>query len=289
MKSLCCHGEKGLLSKILETLIKTPPNASIRFWLSRAIEGFLRGRASFGDQLFLVKRGLLEHLVDHIGSSEIKPKEILQSSFDLLGELMKFNPIAFKIFNSVIDDKKFEKFTHILTSNVVDSNMLIRCLILSQERFVEEMPFGGVSTGVCRLGTLINDWEQRMYLLNKLINSITVNTLTQENVSCLNTTLVFLMIAFKQGHLPSYLKAFVKEERIQKNPGFIMKNLRHLLEFWKNHYLKRGKDCSALEQSSCISFDQWKKVVDILLQDDITSTSSVLYYLPPVSQSFRHC
>lgn len=36
----------------------------------------------------------------------MKPKEILQSSFDLLGELMKFNPIAFKIFNSVIDDKE---------------------------------------------------------------------------------------------------------------------------------------------------------------------------------------
>lgn len=31
-----------------------------RFWLSRAIEGFLRGRASVGDQLFLIKRGLLE-------------------------------------------------------------------------------------------------------------------------------------------------------------------------------------------------------------------------------------
>lgn len=59
-RRMCCQGDKGLLSKILDTLIATPPNASIRFWLSRAIEGFLRGRASFGDQLFLVKRGLLE-------------------------------------------------------------------------------------------------------------------------------------------------------------------------------------------------------------------------------------
>lgn len=60
LRRLCCQGEKGLLSKILDTLVETPPNASIRFWLSRAIEGFLRGRASFGNQLFLVKRGLLE-------------------------------------------------------------------------------------------------------------------------------------------------------------------------------------------------------------------------------------
>ncbi|XP_032235647.1 short transient receptor potential channel 4-associated protein [Nematostella vectensis] len=95
-----------------------------------------------------------------------------------------------------------------------------------------------------------------MYLLYKLINSITVTTLTQENVSCLNTTLVFLMFAYKQGHLPMYLSAFVREEKLHKNPGFIMKNLRRLLEFWKTHYLRRGKDCSALEQSSCISFDR---------------------------------
>lgn len=98
-RKLCCTGEKGLLTKILETLIECPPTAPLRwlqqlnlnflilepqilhlwqtfafktngsfwfhlflcrFWLSRAIEGFLRGRASVGDQLFLIKRGLLE-------------------------------------------------------------------------------------------------------------------------------------------------------------------------------------------------------------------------------------
>ena len=48
----------------------------------------------------------LQHLVDHITSEELKPKEILQSSFDLLGELMKFNPFAFKRFDLGISDKQ---------------------------------------------------------------------------------------------------------------------------------------------------------------------------------------
>jgi len=52
---------------------------------------------------------LLQHLVDHITSDELKPKEILQSSFDLLGELMKFNPFAFKRFDQVISDKQVSK------------------------------------------------------------------------------------------------------------------------------------------------------------------------------------
>lgn len=277
-RKLCCTGEKGLLSKILETLIRCPPTAPLRFWLSRAIEGFLRGRASVGDQLFLIKRGLLEHLVDHITSEELKPKEILQSSFDLLGELMKFNQFAFIRFDQAISTKQFEKFVGILTSNVVDSNMLIRCLVLSQEHFLSS-PLADFTAGAFKLGSLISNWEQMIFLLYKLINSITVGTLTQENVSCLNTTLVFLMFAHRHGKLPAYLMAFVREENIQKNPGFILTNLRLLLEFWKTHYLKRGKDCSALEQSSCISFDHWKQVVDVLLSDSSYSTS-VLHYLP---------
>ena len=38
-------------------------------------------------------------------------------------------------------------------------------------------------TGACKLGTLINNWEQMIYLLYKLINSITVGTLTQVSLS----------------------------------------------------------------------------------------------------------
>ena len=51
----------------------------------------------------------LQHLVDHITSEELKPKEILQSSFDLLGELMKFNQFAFIRFDQAISTKQVSK------------------------------------------------------------------------------------------------------------------------------------------------------------------------------------
>ena len=50
-----------------------------------------------------------QHLVDHITSEELKPKEILQSSFDLLGELMKFNQFAFIRFDQAISTKQVSK------------------------------------------------------------------------------------------------------------------------------------------------------------------------------------
>ena len=45
-------------------------------------------------------------------------------------------------------------------------------------------------------------------------------------MSCLNTSLVFLMFALNEGHLPVYLKAFRTEEAMLKKPGLILDNLR---------------------------------------------------------------
>ncbi|XP_028410045.1 short transient receptor potential channel 4-associated protein-like [Dendronephthya gigantea] len=273
----CCEGEQGLLTKTLDVLRNVPQHSSLRFWLSRALEGFLRGKASYADQIFLIKRGLLKLLVQHICSKEMKTKEVLQSSFDLLGELMKFNYIAFKEFNEVITEVEFDKFILVMTSNVVDSNMFMRCLILSNEHFASRQEFSSRLT--YRLIAMVSNWKQRVYLLHKLIMSVSVETLTQENVSCLNTALVFLMFALDKGYLPLYLKAFRSEEAALKKPGFILDNLRSLLKFWKSHYLTRGKDCSALEQSSCISIRQWRDAVDILLQEDVSNPKAVVHYI----------
>lgn len=273
----CCEGEQGLLTKTLDILKAVPNLSSLRFWLSRALEGFLRGKASYADQIFLIKRGLLKLLVDHICSKEMKTKEVLQSSFDLLGELMKFNYVGFKEFNDVITEAQFEKFFLVMTSNVVDSNMFMRCLILSYEHFSSHQEFSGRLA--FHLTVMVSNFGQRVYLLHKLIMSVTVETLTQENVSCLNTALVFLMFALDKGYLPLYLKAFRNEEAALKKPGFILDNLRSLLKFWKSHYLSRGKDCSALEQSSCISIHQWRAAVDILLQEDVSNPKAVVHYI----------
>jgi len=44
----------------------------------------------------------LQHVASNIVDHEIRHKEILQSSFDLLGELVKFNIEAFKTFDSIL-------------------------------------------------------------------------------------------------------------------------------------------------------------------------------------------
>lgn len=111
-RSLVCDGKKGLLTRILTVMKREPPDSSFRsalqrataqlrkcivlsvytcvfsrngfrFWQARAVESFLRGATSYADQMFLLKRGLLEvkATAAHNKSelSKVVPAQILRS------------------------------------------------------------------------------------------------------------------------------------------------------------------------------------------------------------------
>lgn len=206
---------------------------------------------------------------------------MLQSYFDLLGELMKFNIDAFKRFNKYINtDEKFQIFLNQINSSLVDSNMLVRCITLSLDRFENQSDAKVAEVlSECRLLSYMSQMSMRMSFLFRLINIIHVQTLTQENVSCLNTSLVILMLARRKEKLPFYLHTLQQMEYTEKYPGFILNNFHSLLRFWQQHYLNKDKDSTCLENSSCISFAYWKETVSILLSPDRTSPCAIVSYI----------
>ncbi|KAK3086456.1 hypothetical protein FSP39_018709 [Pinctada imbricata] len=283
-KQLMCKGSKGLLTKIVEVMKKEPTTSTFRFWLARAVESYLRGSTSYCDQIFLMRRGLLQHVASNIVEHEIRHKEILQSSFDLLGELVKFNVEAFKTFEEIlVSQPKFDKFINTVNRNLVDSNMFIRSLVLSYEHLLtEESVYMEYAKKENKLLMYISDFNRQLDYLYKLIKIINVQNLTQENVSCLNTTLVFLMFANRKDALPRYLQALHDEKEDVLEVGGssnLLRNFRELLIFWQDHYLHKDKDCSALEKSSRISFDYWKQTVSLLVVDDKENKAAILHYV----------
>ncbi|XP_028667438.1 LOW QUALITY PROTEIN: short transient receptor potential channel 4-associated protein-like [Erpetoichthys calabaricus] len=281
-RNLVCEGKKGLLTRLLTVMKREPVDSSFRFWQARAVESFLRGVTSYADQMFLLKRGLLEHILFCIIDSKCKSRDVLQSYFDLLGELMKFNIDAFKIFNKYVNtDEKFQVFLNQINSSLVDSNMLVRCIVLSLDRFesqTEDVKVVDVLSECCLL-SYMSRVDNRLSFLFRLINIINVQTLTQENVSCLNTSLVILMLARRKGKLPFYLNALREKEYAEKYPGCLLNNFHNLLRFWQQHYLNKDKDSTCLENSSCISFSYWKETVSVLLNCDRTSPSAIASYI----------
>ena len=190
---------------------------------------------------------------------------------------------AFQTFDEILSDKEpptTKKFLDTMNRSLVDSNMFVRALILSLEHFLKhrEELAPDYTVAESRLLSYIADFDTQIHFLFSLVKLINVQNLTQENVSCLNTTLVFLMFANQKAELPKYLLALSKA-RGDVGLG-LLRNFRDLLVFWQEHYLHKDKDCSALERSSRIPFDYWKKTVATLVSVDRTSPDALGHYLP---------
>jgi hypothetical protein len=83
---------KGLLLKILETIQKPCNEGNHQVFMASAVEGYLRG-APLLDRMFLLDHGLLGYIFgEMLGDGENRPQGLLQSLFDLLGEVLKFSP-----------------------------------------------------------------------------------------------------------------------------------------------------------------------------------------------------
>lgn len=127
--------EKGLIHKIILLLNKVPANSSYYFWLASCIESFLRG-FYVPHQIFVAHSGLLHKLVKQVVTNEITRSNNVQITYDLLGEIVKFNK-----HNIIFLENLCEKFewTNLLANhalqNVVDSNVFFRSVWLSFEKF----------------------------------------------------------------------------------------------------------------------------------------------------------
>jgi Trpc4-associated protein len=109
------QGFQGLLTKIVEVLKKEPTTSTVRFWLCRAVESYLRGGTSYSsDQIFLLRKGLLQHITASLIQTEVRQKETIQSSFDLLGEMVKFNFDACKQMDSILNSEPYLKILRLL-------------------------------------------------------------------------------------------------------------------------------------------------------------------------------
>eukprot|EP00245_Coleochaete_scutata_P010481 TRINITY_DN3673_c0_g3_i1.p1 TRINITY_DN3673_c0_g3~~TRINITY_DN3673_c0_g3_i1.p1 ORF type:complete len:571 (+),score=78.65 TRINITY_DN3673_c0_g3_i1:210-1715(+) len=125
---------KGLMEKVLRLLMDEPCDSVYRFWLASCVEAFLRG-SDPRDQEYVASTGLMEHLLEEILKGGFKCAPTLQINFDLLGELIKFNPCLFARFNRLLRGKQFDRLVEVIVTHLVDSNVFIRAVILSLEAF----------------------------------------------------------------------------------------------------------------------------------------------------------
>lgn len=133
--------DRGIFTRIVNTLLKEPVESVYRFWLSSCLESFLRGSGP-DEQVFIAISGILSYTVTHIVDMGIRPSASanLQTAFDLLGELVKGNQHTIEMVDSALGDTNFTRFMDAVMSNLVDSNVFVRSLYLSIDAFSDSDP-----------------------------------------------------------------------------------------------------------------------------------------------------
>eukprot|EP01112_Ceratiomyxa_fruticulosa_P018786 TRINITY_DN6059_c0_g1_i1.p1 TRINITY_DN6059_c0_g1~~TRINITY_DN6059_c0_g1_i1.p1 ORF type:complete len:940 (+),score=211.94 TRINITY_DN6059_c0_g1_i1:135-2954(+) len=302
--------EQGLLARLLTLYFSLSPDQPLRFWVSSCIESSLRCNDP-EVQIFVFRHGLLHFLIKEIvkhdslntsnnnnsnntnnnssNSSQNLPLGTLQTSFDLLGEVMRWNRNIFIEFNKIVNEEEdlFPKFAKAVVDHLIDSNVFLRAVILSVERFrVEDKnqsnprllyPFQN-----CHLSNFLS--QQHYTILRDLTTIITINDLNQENICCVNTAMVFLVLARRcstkspfltrdretssdVSFLADCLSKFEIEGEKTGRPGFIGENFRQLLWYWREYYAQHGRDCLSLELTSRIRATEWEETYSELMEN----------------------
>jgi hypothetical protein len=125
--------EMGLFIKLIFKYMQECYYSSARFWISSCIEVMLRGNNTFL-QTYTIYSGLLYCLINDILYGKQDKNQILQISFDILGELVKFNRCSFFMLDYCFCDKtEFNEFIKKILSKetLIDSNCFLRSILLS--------------------------------------------------------------------------------------------------------------------------------------------------------------
>ena len=147
--------------------------------------------------MFLINRGVVEDIVQNILAINFtRPKEVLQSCFDMLGELIKFNVNGFQLLDKELNETdKFNMFLTMINQSLIDSNMFLRSVFLSLEFFDLKSSLLEFNLNSNKILVFFSVFERRVSFICRMMSIINIHNLSQENISCLNTTLIVLMLA----------------------------------------------------------------------------------------------
>ena len=275
------YSEMGLYIKLIFKYMQECFYSSARFWISSCIEIFLRGNNSFF-QTFTIYSGLLYCLLNDILYGRQDQNKVLQISFDILGELIKFNRCCFLVIDYCFcDNTEFIEFTKkfISKENLIDSNVFLRGIVLSIHFFdindkkngFKEKDFFSNKSKLCKYVK-----DKLFYLFLTLITIVKIENINQTNISCINTAMIILLVQYlENNNLPNFLKQFKKIKGKEAIDG--LNNFKMLLKMWKKFYNYRPKDSTSLFYSSTINYNIWLQVANLLLKEDPNEPCSLYY------------
>ena len=241
--------QRGFMSKIIQSFTsirdETINSSNLRYWQASWIESFTRGCNPYL-QLFVARSGILKFLIKDIITIQTQDDANLQTAFDILGEMIRFNKRTLLILESHIKKTELQKFKDKWVSHLIDSNVFIRSLWLTLYKLTTENESKSTDDDSIFNWPFLNNseiWTFANESISKIINGIlsVINwkSISQTNLSWLNTVIIIFIMAKKFGKLSTVVKMLESDE--------IRENLKELLKRWDFSYSYRPRDSYSLQ------------------------------------------
>ncbi|KAH3761746.1 Short transient receptor potential channel 4-associated protein [Pelomyxa schiedti] len=253
-----CYSSQGLMSKIIKTLYTLPSDSLYKFWMTSCIEAFARNTCPY-IQSWVAKSGVLQFIVNELSTEGTQwHPNVLQTDFDLLGEIIKFNLETLLELDKILMATKFDIFYRAVVNHLVDSNVFVRSVFLTlgnpflipdfteSNRELHDRCLGS------RLYTSLKG--DHNIILQGLMAALTFKDITQENICCLNTTVLFFVFLNERHQVEPFLEEIALETKAKCT---LFRNFSNLLYFWNSYYTSRAWERHSISLSSRIPFTQW--------------------------------
>lgn len=299
------NAERGLMMKIVEILMGTmvgdDVNIGRRYLLSGCVETFQRC-ASMAEKTFVGRQGLVEHLVRQLCEScnlQSHKNQLRQTSFDLLGHLVKWNRNLFALLNELLmrEHALLSELLSVVSERLIDSNVFVRSIALSLERFKAEDALGlngdPYDFSACVLWAFLMKWKVR--IIFDLMRSVHIEDVNYENISSVNTTLIMFVLYGGESEqeldlllkeIGGVLLTMLRQQRSGKGAGCslelgteqkhicgnvvrltdVLKNFNAVIKFWMEYYTHQASDVTSLEVSTDLAFERFVYTARMLLR-----------------------
>lgn len=253
--------QRGFMSKIIQSFIEIGEeslnlnSSNLRYWQASWIESFTRGWNPYL-QLFIARSGILKILIKDIITIQTQDDANLQTAFDILGEMIRFNKRTILILESHIRKSDLQKFKDKWVTHLIDSNVFIRSLWLTLYKLTSENLSPDTESDSLFDCPFMNNseiWSFANKSIGKIINGILsvidYKTISQTNLSWLNTVIIIFIMAKKRGMLKKVINMLESNE--------IRDNLKELLKRWDFSYSYRPRDSYSLQFTTRIEFNEF--------------------------------
>ncbi|KAL3912601.1 MAG: hypothetical protein SGPRY_008281, partial [Prymnesium sp.] len=134
--SLPDKGTDGLLHAIMRLLLQQPSDSVFLLGLASCVHKWVQASSAAEQQLVAGFPGFIDFVLDQLLCEPTPPDPQLQVFFDLLAEVIKFNPPLLVIVQQTLCSgpdgaARARAFTERLSSNIVDASIFVQCVALT--------------------------------------------------------------------------------------------------------------------------------------------------------------